>query len=1005
MNVRERQTLVGRLDRDDSNPLDLKTWVAAPSSDGKENFTNDDDRKSHQGDMRYSKRQRMKEYMLEQNRKINQLQQLQNASQRWRQSLNEQEEARRQRKLDYQKRKAAAIQAKKQAKLAEKKERRRKEKIQQRRLEKAKGRQKLAAKKEEKRRLKIEEKQLEQHQQKIEAKRQLKSQQQREEEEIARQQADEESRLQSSQHQEQQRKGQVEERVVFDGNEHDDVEYIEEEYIEEEYIEEEILEWEESDDDGGSSDEFAVESSAEEDLDESEYLELEESAYFEYLAAEEDRRVAEEATRLEHVRLEEEQEAARLDSLSEKERAELELMKAAEEEHNQLMAEEEQRLRSEKTQKLSALEKALVLARKKADEESIQNKRTEEELKRRHELRSKRKNFLDVSQHLEEKLKFKPSKTMAEVEGTEFKEEKVPERQIGEVPPDLRAMIAAASLELRPVPKEHKKSYKPIAADAASMGRLTRLRENVIEKYGQKELEVAKDEARTKVLAKPRGRRTNTKREPTKKVSQSERILHEAAALGRMKGRKQNVISKYGAKDLGAASIHGDEESETDDKEIDDLRDEHGARVIRTEFLADRHMHVQKSYQQHDWLDDLDEDDPLDSEHVELPSNDVPKFKPKPMVKSSIELREQLSQAVAEGYWNRYSRLERPGAALKMTEGCTCKYCVNPTEAQTQAYQKKWADKKLSGIFTDVNDVNPDDDRHGWLTGLYLPSEAEPVPEPQQEPEPMLQPDLQLETMKEEDEDGGCNEDEDDILGKDDEDDDAPPNENEEEAVLKQHDVSEQDKTVDYQEDSVIVAAHEENSLSVGNEPVTVEINHAENSVLAKEESNKKEINEQPLAGELHNAGMIDSFDRGPTPEDHAYAQEVVPNPPPLIPAKIAVSEIGVCDKEDSRQMPSQYQSELIDSQDSMHDQVTIPEQPISNPPESDKSHVAFSVSMKEDNSSGKEENNSSRDKKKSGVWGWLRGATKSIGDKRKQDSKSRRKEQRQEKMRKRKGV
>ena len=367
---------------------------------------------------------------------------------------------------------------------------------------------------------------------------------------------------------------------------------------------------------------------------------------------------------------------------------------------NRLRDDEEAKLKADEDSRLSALmQLAGIVAEKDA------RMRAEEEARLQSELEPK--NVEEAGHILEGKLKFRES--LPPPPPPPPPEEKV-NFQIGVVPPSLAAMIAHAQLELRPVPKEHKKSYKPVASDAASIGRVMRLREHVVEGMGKGNTDddEATNVAHSLLLEKPR---KGVKRVPQSapKQSKSSTIVSEAAAIGKVKMLPPKITDNY--------ERNGSFNYDRDD-EIDDMQDSHGARVVRTEFLLERHVKTRDEIKALDALEELN--DPLyeSVNDVILPSEKVPGFKPTKKLKPRHQISEELSQGVAEGYWERYYRLERPGRDLQVTPRCKCKYCKNPNVFQTYAYQKKWVEER--------KDYN----KEGWIRSMYLPPDKIEEPEP-----------------------------------------------------------------------------------------------------------------------------------------------------------------------------------------------------------------------------------------------------------------------------------
>lgn len=300
-------------------------------------------------------------------------------------------------------------------------------------------------------------------------------------------------------------------------------------------------------------------------------------------------------------------------------------------------------------------------------------------------------------------------------------EDNMDQHEVGYRPPSLLAMISHAQLELRPPPpKEHKKAYVPITEDAASIGRLVRLNETTIEAQGKKnakEFNTKPTDSSYALWISNHSQRGQRRKPVTQKSrSKAQIMVHEAAALGKLLHTKRRTSSSEG---LSKSSHHNG----GNPIDIDDLGDaQHdGAKVFRTEHLIDRKVDGDRRKKSDDWTPDYDDDEEYDDlDQVVLPTEALPQFRPKPTKKSQREVMEEVAQGVAEGYWNRHYRLERPGAPLNVTEGCRCRYCGSANAWQTFAYQKKWAQERLPP------DVGTDEDPegHGYLSRLYLPQEV-----------------------------------------------------------------------------------------------------------------------------------------------------------------------------------------------------------------------------------------------------------------------------------------
>ncbi len=296
-------------------------------------------------------------------------------------------------------------------------------------------------------------------------------------------------------------------------------------------------------------------------------------------------------------------------------------------------------------------------------------------------------------------------------------EESVLDRPIGYRPPSLLALVNQAKIELRPPPPEkHKEEFVPIVLDAASIGRLVRLNEVVIEAQGQRNVQEFNTKATDRSYStwEANHSQRGEKRKPvTRKTRSTVQIMvNEAAALGKLRTRRE--VDAH----MGTLSTHGEE------IDIDDLGDDKydGAKVIRTEHLIDRMVGANRRLKTSDWTPEYGDEEYDDLNDVILPTVEQPRFKPQKTNKSQQKMREELSQAVAEGYWGRYYRLERPGATLNVTQGCFCKYCNSANAWQTYAYQKKWAEERLPP--SDELDKDADPTQFGYLSRLYLPQES-----------------------------------------------------------------------------------------------------------------------------------------------------------------------------------------------------------------------------------------------------------------------------------------
>jgi hypothetical protein len=255
------------------------------------------------------------------------------------------------------------------------------------------------------------------------------------------------------------------------------------------------------------------------------------------------------------------------------------------------------------------------------------------------------------------------------------------EPQVGVVPPSLQALILQAQSELRSrkVPEEHKKIFIPASMEASEVGRFTRLNEYVVEAYGNKRQEV-KPQLPSEVW-KQGQEQVSLPKVNNAVASNTFTIFNEAAALGKMKALKPQVVTNYDP----LSGLEYDEEV--------DIDDEKRHKAMRTNYLTDVYVQEHKKNKKEDmWVDaDLEEEIRYESlEEVQLPTEDCPVIKPVTKKMTGREIQDAIAQAVAESAWERRYRLERPHAEQRITRTCSCKYCEHANPFQTHAYRKRW---------------------------------------------------------------------------------------------------------------------------------------------------------------------------------------------------------------------------------------------------------------------------------------------------------------------------
>ena len=227
---------------------------------------------------------------------------------------------------------------------------------------------------------------------------------------------------------------------------------------------------------------------------------------------------------------------------------------------------------------------------------------------------------------------------------------------------------AGGAMKVRAIPEEHKKVFMSVVEEAANVGNLTKMREHAVEAIGTEKEEVD-------TWGGPTGLRTDNLR------SVHFMVINEAAAMGAMRRLKPVETTNYDANAV-------EEEEELPD--VDKLTDEHGRRVVRTEYLLEHALKEERREKKQQWAAENQQSisQYRTIDEVVLPSNRVPDFKPKKTKMSHKESMDAIALAVAERAWERNYRLNRPKANLRMTRSCNCKFCVNPNPFQTHKYKK-----------------------------------------------------------------------------------------------------------------------------------------------------------------------------------------------------------------------------------------------------------------------------------------------------------------------------
>lgn len=235
----------------------------------------------------------------------------------------------------------------------------------------------------------------------------------------------------------------------------------------------------------------------------------------------------------------------------------------------------------------------------------------------------------------------------------------------------LMAILSQGDLQfkLRKVPPKHKKEYQSISQMASSLGRLTRLLEHVIESVSSRDdsLEEKEWTPRKSPLAATR--------------SSGHRLSIEAAAMGRILRLKEEYFTSWDEDDEEREEWCESNQDllESPLDHIDDARDHRGFLMQRSSLLI--HNYVRQSRiakMEKDW--DMEFEEFLEEAESHSTESTLPKFQPRKPEKqmSRDEILESLARDVAEKWWERRYRLERPGAELRVHATCNCAHCKKP---------------------------------------------------------------------------------------------------------------------------------------------------------------------------------------------------------------------------------------------------------------------------------------------------------------------------------------
>jgi hypothetical protein len=228
-----------------------------------------------------------------------------------------------------------------------------------------------------------------------------------------------------------------------------------------------------------------------------------------------------------------------------------------------------------------------------------------------------------------------------------------------------------------------------VALDAADAGRLTKLIEKVVES------EATESGGETEWTLKSGTLQTEIMR------SSFLQVIAEAASIGRMT-RLQPVEVTSWDESSRSREEEEDEKNKTDDFSSEQHSPRRLRMGRRVSTLLESHVRRNKKEKAHTWaaeatlgrLGVLEErktgqlGSSTENPYAELPSPVVPRFRKRFCGMTRQKLTECLAQAVAKEAHVRAWRLEHDEKQLRVTEACSCVYCANPSPHQTNEYQK-----------------------------------------------------------------------------------------------------------------------------------------------------------------------------------------------------------------------------------------------------------------------------------------------------------------------------
>jgi len=266
----------------------------------------------------------------------------------------------------------------------------------------------------------------------------------------------------------------------------------------------------------------------------------------------------------------------------------------------------------------------------------------------------------------------------------------------------------------------HRKIFLSVVDEAATYGRLVRLEEKIVEGQGGEKFHDSNTWSGPKLL-------TDNRR------SDALKMIQEAAAMGRMKQPKpEKDLSHTQDSDFIKNFVGNINNNQFD---VDNQVDEHGQKILRTNFLLDQYVKKTAQGKKERMFADSTAIENRDHktatyesfDDVQLPTDNLPTFKqilgPRSKLKkvssasdlavikmqmseknltfdgdedgmdvekrtnNRLRVLESISRDVAASACERALRLQKSKAQLKVTKKCFCPYCKDPNSYQTHKYK------------------------------------------------------------------------------------------------------------------------------------------------------------------------------------------------------------------------------------------------------------------------------------------------------------------------------